>query len=165
MEPMQTSEFPKYMYHESGEATMVENADQEHELGEGWEDSPSKFGVVTHPSAADRAKADREAKMARTQKGKMAGPGEATMQPAHGHPGPEPRTETPMTPPPTQVETGDKPQEVQATQPPEQEQPEAMAILPETVPPVPTRTMNEDEPEPDIKVRDKRGRFGQDKNK
>ena len=43
------STYPKYLYHQEYEAVIVHNAAEEKELGPGWEDSPAKFGIETHP--------------------------------------------------------------------------------------------------------------------
>ena len=44
-------DYPRAMYHASGENIIVNDAAELAALGDGWEDSPAKFGVETHPSA------------------------------------------------------------------------------------------------------------------
>ncbi len=40
---------PKWRYHKTRPAQLVKSEAHEKALGEGWEDSPEKHGVVTHP--------------------------------------------------------------------------------------------------------------------
>lgn len=54
--------YPRAMYHESGEVEIVNSAEEQAALGSTWADSPAAFGVETHPSAAS-LKAERMAKI------------------------------------------------------------------------------------------------------
>lgn len=42
--------YPKYKYHPKKTAVVVQSAEAEKELGEGWYDSPADYGVETCPS-------------------------------------------------------------------------------------------------------------------
>lgn len=44
-------EFPKYKYHESRAPFVVQNKEEEAQLGDDWVDSPAYFGADSHPSA------------------------------------------------------------------------------------------------------------------
>lgn len=43
--------YPKFKYHKTLDAIVVNSADEEASLSEGWADSPAAFGVITAPSA------------------------------------------------------------------------------------------------------------------
>jgi len=43
-------EFPKFKYHETKDAVVVKDADEEKALGTEWANSPAEFGVVTCPN-------------------------------------------------------------------------------------------------------------------
>lgn len=58
---MQSTEYPKYMYHTTEEPTVVNNPDELKELGPDWAESPAAFGVETAPSAESIAAAKRKA--------------------------------------------------------------------------------------------------------
>lgn len=45
--------YPKWKYHKTEAAKVVENHHQEEELGPEWKDSPKDFGVITHPNPAE----------------------------------------------------------------------------------------------------------------
>lgn len=47
--------YPTWLYHKTEKAALVQSESEHAELlkkfGPGWEDSPEKFGVETHPAA------------------------------------------------------------------------------------------------------------------
>jgi hypothetical protein len=45
--------YPKFLYHRDYEPLLVKTEEQEKKLGAGWEDSPAKFDVVSHPEKKD----------------------------------------------------------------------------------------------------------------
>ena len=44
-------EYPKYLYHENGAATIVASAEDQKALGAGWHEKISELGVETCPQA------------------------------------------------------------------------------------------------------------------
>lgn len=48
--------WPKAKYHEVHGGAVVNSAEEEEALGEGWYDSPADFGVITAPSQAQLRK-------------------------------------------------------------------------------------------------------------
>jgi|SRR5579872_376312 len=51
--PWVREEYPKYKYHATLAPVLVNSEDEEIMLGDGWEDSPAKHGIVTAPSAEE----------------------------------------------------------------------------------------------------------------
>src|SRR5215510_2712700 len=46
------NEYPKYLFHEDGRATIVADADAQKALGSGWHEKISDLGVESCPAAA-----------------------------------------------------------------------------------------------------------------
>lgn len=42
--------YPKFLYHKEHGGKLLHSKEEEVSLGKGWEDSPAKFGIETHPS-------------------------------------------------------------------------------------------------------------------
>lgn len=53
--------YPKYKFHptEAPQGQLVEDAEDEKSLGDGWFDSPAQFGVYTAPSREQMKEAER----------------------------------------------------------------------------------------------------------
>lgn len=45
----QETGYPKFLYHKEHGGKLIHSSHEEKELGKGWEDTPAKFGVETHP--------------------------------------------------------------------------------------------------------------------
>ncbi len=51
-------DYPKFKYHATKAARIVNDDAEEQELGAEWKDSPAEFGVITCPSVEDLQNAD-----------------------------------------------------------------------------------------------------------
>lgn len=82
--------YPKYKYHAEKAAVIVNDEEQEAELGEGWADSPADHGIITQPSeeqarqiaADDAAKNKALAETVETAVEVKRGPGRPKAVPA-----------------------------------------------------------------------------------
>lgn len=55
---MDVVQYPKFKYHATKAARIVNDDAEEQELGSEWKDSPAEFGVITCPSAEDLQNAE-----------------------------------------------------------------------------------------------------------
>lgn len=85
-------EFPKWKYHESGDAVVVDDADAETALGDGWHDLPvppqelSDRQELMAQAAAKGLKIDRRWSDERIKAALAAAPADGATAPAAGAP-------------------------------------------------------------------------------